>query len=86
MQSVGNFVLFVLSYTGFGGGNAVQEWFWRTGDEVGWLAAWTGFVLGLYQYYQLFIFGTFCITLCAVGTLSLCEKNRPAGDAANNDR
>ena len=85
MQSIGNFILFVLSYTGFGGGNAVQEWFWRTGDEVGWLAAWTGFILGLYQYYQVFIFGTLIITMCAVGLISLCERPRPPPTAANSN-
>jgi len=48
IQSVANSVLFIVSYTGFGGDAVVQKWFWLTNEEVGWFTAWTGFVLGLY--------------------------------------
>jgi len=60
----------------------VQDWFWESSDETNWLAAWTGFILGLYQYYQVFIFGVFVITLGAVFSVMLCCNDDRRRDQA----
>ena len=50
MQGASNSVLYILSYTAFNHSD-IQGWYWLAGDDVGGLAAWTGFCLGIFEYY-----------------------------------
>ena len=81
VQGGANTVLYILSFTAFGGYD-IQGWYWLSGDDVGWLAAWIGFCLGLYEYYWMFIFGIFTVTiLCVGGAMLCCGRASLSGDA-----
>ena len=87
LQSFLNTIFFIMSYTYFDEEDSsdIQAWIWST-HEGDWLVNWIGIVLGLFQYYQLIMFGIFTIVIVIFGCAFLfCNTNLNNSNQANQE-
>lgn len=76
-QGLANTILYFLTINVWDG---VQDWFWNESDD-GWFANITKIMLGLLQYYWLFLFSCFLIILVITVGIMICSCSfRPPQD------
>lgn len=71
LQGVAVTTLYILSYTRFEkdfDDRDIQDWFWSEGKP--WLSQMTGYMLGIFEYYYMFILAAFAIIVIIMSTIA----------------